>query len=45
MLAQRGKARVDALDGRIGPVGIDFDDEFKPIVGHWMHIAPIESYR
>jgi len=29
-----GQARVDALDGRIGPVGVNFNDEFEPIIGH-----------
>jgi len=28
------QARVDAFDRRIGPVGIDFNDEFEPVIGH-----------
>ncbi len=28
------QAGVDALDGRVGPVRIDFDDEFELVVGH-----------
>jgi hypothetical protein len=39
-----GEACVDALDGRIGPVRVDLDDEFELVVSHGSLVLPYRNF-